>query len=343
MTLSLDPKTTVKSCLLICPVSSSTQQPLFRQPAWYAKGDSSIFQVAIGCLAKVWGQVRVKSMYYTIPHHLEAERYEVYVNRRVSGYLVPHDNIHTLVYFSEDCPVISSVPLDSHARTDPISTEWFIAALKTTDREMRKKWTQEPVGLMVKCVRKLLGYATVILGRSLTQISYRTWHVFTVQTQRDLERIVSAFHNLILSIIELLEKKKDGALPESLPAKLPVGNLYDAGTYLHRDIVQTLYRFGLQLGKYDGWLGYVSTGTLDSFRPKIFMHEVSWLQKNFQDLQRRLEGCKGRGNGSLALVRSPAFTVSHCCADTQARSTTISRFSKLAWRTSKHRFRPKSP
>jgi hypothetical protein len=32
------------------------------------------------------------------------------------------------------------------------------------------------------------------------------------------------------------------------------------------------------------------------------MHEISWLQKNFQDLQRRLEGCKGRGNGSLALV-----------------------------------------
>ena len=146
-------------------------------------------------------------MYSSISHRLEAEKYEVYVNRRVSGYLVPHDKIHTLVYFSEDCPVISSIPLDSHVRTDPISTEWFIAALKSTEREMRKKWTQEPVGLMIKCVRKLLGYEIHCYSSTWaitdSDSSYRTWHIFTVQTQRDLERIVSALHDLILLMIEL--------------------------------------------------------------------------------------------------------------------------------------------
>ena len=93
-------------------------------------------------------------------------------------------------------------------------------------------------------------------------------------------------------------------MPESLPTELPAHNLYDIGSYLHRDIVQTLHRFTLQLGKYDGYLKYLCTGTRDHFRPKMFLADVENLKNNVADLRRRLDGCRDRGNGSLALVRA---------------------------------------
>jgi hypothetical protein len=83
---------------------------------------------------------------------------------------------------------------------------------------------------------------------------------------------------------------------------LPQHNLYDIGTYLHRDIVQTVFRFAQQVGKFEGWLKYVVNGTTKQFRPDQFMNDVLTLNNNVADLKRRLDVSKDRGNMSLTLV-----------------------------------------
>lgn len=106
----------------------------------------------------------------------------------------------------------------------------------------------------------------------------------------------------------LLTSLQDSNLPEGLPAELPEHNLYDVGTYLHRDIVQTMFRFAHQLGKYEGYLKYLCNGTTDQFRPKVFAHDVANLMNNVADLKRRMEISKERANMSLTLVRTTQYT-----------------------------------
>lgn len=197
------------------------------------------------------------------------QSHDVYINRRTSGYLIPMDGFYTFVYLAEDCRAVSSLPLQATERTQPLCTEWFMRNLKEAETETLVKFTKEPVGIILEVVKQLL----------------RTWHSFTVQVQRDLEVI-------------------DESLPESLPDQLPEHNLYDIGTYLHRDIVQTLYRFNLQLGKYEGYLKYLGNGTKPQFRPDMYIHDTANLTNNLFDLRRRLEGCKDRGNMSLTLINN---------------------------------------
>jgi len=95
---------------------------------------------------------------------------------------------------------------------------------------------------------------------------------------------------------------QDGSFPESLPTRLSENNLYDIGTFLHRDVVQTLYRFAQQLGKFDAYLKYVCNGTKEHFRPKGFLQDIVNLTYNVNELRRRLEVCKDHANMSLTLV-----------------------------------------
>jgi hypothetical protein len=92
---------------------------------------------------------------------------------------------------------------------------------------------------------------------------------------------------------------------------LPEHNLYDVGTYLHRDIVQALYRFHQQLGKYEAYLKYLRSGTKENFRPQFFLNELSYLDSNVRDLQGRIATCKDRANGSLSLVRVAFLSLKH--------------------------------
>jgi hypothetical protein len=107
---------------------------------------------------------------------------------------------------------------------------------------------------------------------------------------------------------------QDNSLPESLPSDLPEHNLYDIGTYIHRNIVQTLYRFNHQVKKFDVYLNYLAKGTREQFRPKLFIPEAAFLVRSASDVCNRLDGCKERGNGSLTLVRNALIpTPTHPC------------------------------
>lgn len=83
-------------------------------------------------------------------------KYEVYLNRRISGYFIPSEGCFTLLYFSEDCPAISTVPLLNNPNTSPLSTEWLINTLKGTDQAVLATYAQEPIGIMLKIVMGLL-------------------------------------------------------------------------------------------------------------------------------------------------------------------------------------------
>lgn len=97
---------------------------------------------------------------------------------------------------------------------------------------------------------------------------------------------------------------QDDSFPEHLPTRLSEKKLYEIGTFLHRDVVQTLYQFAQQLGKFDAYLKYVCNGTKDHFRPKSFLQEVVNLTYNVVEMRRRLEVCKDHGHMSLTLVGS---------------------------------------
>jgi len=89
---------------------------------------------------------------------------DVYINRRVSAYLIPGTNgRNTFIFFSEDCQAASSFPLSSNSRTDPISTEWFLRTLRETDKDILKKYTKEPVGVILRIVTKLLRHVVYLL------------------------------------------------------------------------------------------------------------------------------------------------------------------------------------
>ncbi|KDQ21182.1 hypothetical protein BOTBODRAFT_25607 [Botryobasidium botryosum FD-172 SS1] len=213
-----------------------------------------------------------------------SQKYDVYINRRVSGYLIPMNGSHTFLYFSEDCRAGSSLFLENHSRTDPTSTHWLLKTLKESEPKRLASFGDEPAGLILTILTKLL----------------RSWHAYSVHIQRDLETI-------------------DATLPQSLPAELPENNLYDVGTYLHRDIVQTLYRFTQQLGKFEGWLKYLCNGTQERFRPKLFLHDVGNLNNNVDHLKKRFTVCKDRGNMSLTLINSYISLQQARVANEQAR------------------------
>lgn len=95
----------------------------------------------------------------------KAKAYDIYVNRRVSAYLVPKDGTHTFVLFSEDCRAVSSFPLKMHANvdsTDLLSTEWLLRMLKESDQTALINFAREPVRLILTSVTKLLGYGILI-------------------------------------------------------------------------------------------------------------------------------------------------------------------------------------
>ena len=73
-------------------------------------------------------------------------------------YLVPKGHCYNFIFFSEDCQGISSVDLDHHSRTDPMSTEWFLEMVKELDPSMLEMYTEEPVGLIIRMVTRLLRY-----------------------------------------------------------------------------------------------------------------------------------------------------------------------------------------
>jgi len=196
--------------------------------------------------------------------------YDVYVNRRASLYLVPKGDHHTLLYFYEDCQSISSWPLERNKFTDPVSTEWVFNMLKEAAQSDRVHFAQEPVGLVLKILRRLL----------------HTWHVFTYQIQRDMDKI-------------------DDCLPDRIDPDHPMSTeLMDIGPFLHRDIVQTLFRFIPQLGKYEVWMNYVSKFTKDQFRPKIFLDDITRLLTIVNDMRRRLDMFKDRGNLNLSQINN---------------------------------------
>ena len=95
---------------------------------------------------------------------------------------------------------------------------------------------------------------------------------------------------------------QDASLPEGLPTQVPEEILFDLGTYLHRDVIQTLYRFTIQLGKFEGYLTNLCNGTGSNFRPKKFAPEIVGITNNVTSIRKRLQACKDRGNMSLTLV-----------------------------------------
>jgi len=65
---------------------------------------------------------------------------------------------HTFIYFSADCRAVSSLQLVSQASADLPSTEWLLDMLKELEPTMLVNLAQEPVGLILKIIRRLLGY-----------------------------------------------------------------------------------------------------------------------------------------------------------------------------------------
>lgn len=129
--------------------------------------------------------------------------------------------------------------------------------------------------------------------------------------------------------------EQDASLPESLPMELPEHNLYDIGTYLHRDVVQTLYRFSLQLGKFDGFLRYITNSSHPKLGPGTHVSDMANMVSNISELRRRLDGFRDRANMSLTLVYfTPSWSSSYLNLSF-FRLTTISLCSKLDSLTSK--------
>ena len=100
----------------------------------------------------------------------------------------------------------------------------------------------------------------------------------------------------------LLVKIQDDFLPDRLDPHHSMKELIDIGPFLHRDVVQTLFRFIAQLGKFEVWMKYVSNHTKDQFRPKIFLDDINRLLNIVNDMRRRLDMFKDRGNMSLGQV-----------------------------------------
>lgn len=86
------------------------------------------------------------------------QSHDVYINRRTSGYLIPTDGFYTFVYLAEDCRAVSSLPLQTTERTQPLCTEWFMRNLKEAETETLVKITKEPVGIILEVVKQLLRY-----------------------------------------------------------------------------------------------------------------------------------------------------------------------------------------
>lgn len=92
------------------------------------------------------------------------QSHDVYINRRTSGYLIPMNGFYTFVYLAEDCRVVSSLPLQSTERTQPLCTEWFMRNLKEAETETLIKFTKEPVGIILEVVKQLLRYLVLSTG-----------------------------------------------------------------------------------------------------------------------------------------------------------------------------------
>lgn len=72
------------------------------------------------------------------------------------------NGMHTFMFFSEDCLSVSSFEMYTTPKTDPISTEWLLHELKLASPEQRKTYVQEPLGLILAIVAKLLKQASYL-------------------------------------------------------------------------------------------------------------------------------------------------------------------------------------
>jgi hypothetical protein len=94
----------------------------------------------------------------------QAKTYNLYYNRRVSGYLVPMNGYHIFIYFCEDCYSISTLKIEPSACTESPSTEWFLEVLKELDPTSRKLFVKEPIELILELLRKLFRYESWYSG-----------------------------------------------------------------------------------------------------------------------------------------------------------------------------------
>ena len=63
---------------------------------------------------------------------------------------------HTFVFLSEDCLATSSFQMYMTPKSDPISAEWLLQELRSTEPSRRRAYTKEPPGLILAIITKLL-------------------------------------------------------------------------------------------------------------------------------------------------------------------------------------------
>ena len=290
-----------KSCPLIGLVSSFILLLSLLSRVSFVRVDSNTYRV--GIVYSEGGCQLVCLVFFCAIQRAEqprdSEGYEAYINRRVSGYLIPTNGMHTFIFLSEDCLSVSSFQMYPTRESHPISTEWFLKELKSMDLSYRKLYVEEPLGLVLDIMKELIRYRCLLIFLHCVHLLFQDMAcIHCISATRSREHCMCNESHAISSYIT---HEQDGNLPESLPVELPEHNLYDIGTYLHRDVVQTLFRFSQHLGKFEGYLKYLYDGTKDNFRPKVFMNNAKNLN-NVIEIGRRLAASKERANMSLTLV-----------------------------------------
>jgi hypothetical protein len=77
------------------------------------------------------------------------------------------NGMHTLIFFSEDCKANSTFPMRSGHSTDPVSIRFFLDMLKDSEQSHRARFADEPIGMIVAVITKLLRFVLIRIYEEL--------------------------------------------------------------------------------------------------------------------------------------------------------------------------------
>lgn len=84
---------------------------------------------------------------------------------------------HILVFISENCQAASSLPLYPYPDAGPPFSDWLLLMLKNSEPTMLINFNQEPVGLILVIMMRLLRYDAVVLKRLFFIPSVTSGHI----------------------------------------------------------------------------------------------------------------------------------------------------------------------
>ncbi|KIM72370.1 hypothetical protein PILCRDRAFT_16193 [Piloderma croceum F 1598] len=223
--------------------------------------------------------------------------FNLFANRRVSVYLLKHNDLPVFIHFREDCQHISSLQLkrDPADRIAGIFGKTFYEKLQAalaTDKDTYKGLGEDPICLVAMIQSELM----------------LSWHHLAQRLQNDLEKLDNRLNYSALEAVPL---------------------------YLDRDITHMLERFAQHMEAHQGFVRYCISGQ-NSLRPgidaTILLNRVDFntqiLQRRLQRLAKRIGGISNTMHNQLANQRARLQRLDTQISLEQGRS--VARLSLIA-------------